>query len=384
MKTKCYRNKSRLVKPIASVLLLSVLLSCKKEKPEPEAVDRTVMVYMAANNSLAHVALANINQMEEGFQGIAGNLVVYARIFGQPPRLYRIRHDTHPEIRSEIVKTYPDHDSSDPAVMKMIFDDMQQLFPARSYGAILWSHATNWYPPNAAPSTRSFGDDAGNELDIKQLPKSLPQHLDFLIFDACSMASVEVLYELRDTAPYILASPTEVLSVGMPYNLIVKDLFHSHVRDGLIRVAQQCYGYYQRQAGPYQSATYTVVETASLTDLGQTTAQVLAGDGADFSVINRNSLQRMDFDPKTPVAAVDFLDFFDQYFSVAAYQRMRDATAAVVVYKISTERYLQQPIHTFSGLSCYVPEPRESLVHPYYLDLQWAKNAAFHQLFWWQ
>jgi hypothetical protein len=51
---------------------------------------RTVMVYMAANNSLASDTYTNLNQMEEGFTGIDGKLIVYARIFGQEPKYMKL------------------------------------------------------------------------------------------------------------------------------------------------------------------------------------------------------------------------------------------------------------------------------------------------------
>src|SRR5690606_36101021 len=91
----------------SALILLVTVVSCKKDQDKgSEETSRTVMVYMAANNSLAQDAYRNINQMEEGFRGVKGNLIVYARIFGQRPKLYQIVNDETPEIRSKVVKTY--------------------------------------------------------------------------------------------------------------------------------------------------------------------------------------------------------------------------------------------------------------------------------------
>lgn len=378
---------STLSKPVLLLLLTMYLLSCGKEDgPEPIHDSRTVMVYMAANNNLVNEAYRNINQMEESFQGIAGNLIVYARIFNQPPRLYQITYDDSPEIRSKVAKTYHEHNSSDPEVMKMVFDDIQALFPSESYGAILWSHATNWFPAGAViPRTRSFGDDNGIRMDVQSLKYALPQNLDFLIFDACAMASVEVLYELRTTAPYILASPTEVLSVGMPYHLMRDYLFDKDVKKGLINVAQSYYDYYQSKQGMEQSATFSLVETTKLDNLALAVRDVLSQSAVDFSQVDRTSLQRLDFDPfASPIVAFDFLDFFEQYFPEEQYRRVLEATESAVVFKINTERFLNAPIRKFSGLSCYVPDPRESHVHGFYLGLNWVIDSEFNRLFWWR
>ena len=33
---------------------------------------------------------------------------------------------------------------------------------------------------------------------------------EFILFDACLMSSIEVLYDLRDKAKYVIASPAEL------------------------------------------------------------------------------------------------------------------------------------------------------------------------------
>lgn len=59
---------------------------------------------------------------------------------------------------------------------------------------------------------RSFGQDESNWMEIDELAEALPDHVfDFIMFDACYMASTESSLCFRDKADYILASPTEVL-----------------------------------------------------------------------------------------------------------------------------------------------------------------------------
>jgi hypothetical protein len=122
--------------------------------------------------------------------------------------------------------------------------------------------------------TRSFGDDNSKSMDVQQLKSALPANLDFLIFDACSMASVEVLYELRNVAPYILASPTEVLSVGMPYHQIGRLLYTPDVKTGLTETAKAYVEYYRQKSGLEQSATFSVIDTKQLPLLAQETKKL--------------------------------------------------------------------------------------------------------------
>ena len=346
------------------------------------------MMYMAGNNSLSAFAFENLNQIEEGFKDIDGKFIVYARIFGQLPTLYEIQHDQDPnKVNSKILKTYQNHDSSDPHVIKMIFSDMKSLAPAKSYGAILWSHATNWAPA-ASPSneikTRSFGDDDFSHMDIQDLSWALPTDLDFLLFDACLMASVEVLYELRNQSPYILASPTEVLDEGMPYQKITPWLFSKEIQPALIQIAQQNIAYYKQKSGLEQSASYAVIVTKKLNQLAIATKKLLSSHNSIIPEIDRDKLQRMDFDPSTPIVAYDYLDFIEQNFPKNALAEIQEILPELIIYKAHTNSFLGKPIEKFSGLSCYVPNESEAKKYQdFYQSLAWAQQAAYMQLFYW-
>lgn len=375
-----------IIRYIGFLSIFCLASSCSKD--EDSMVDgpvaRTVMVYMAANNSLAANAYDNLNQMEEGFSDIDGKLIVYARIFGQQPRLYEIQHDNTPEIKSKVLKTYGDHDSSDPEMMKIIFADMMEAAPANSYAAILWSHATNWAPAALGRvGVRSFGDDNFSSMDVQVLKEALPKGLDFLVFDACSMASVEVLYELRDVAPYILASPTEVLSVGMPYEQINALLYQADVKTGLSAIAKQYVEYYGQKTGLEQSASFSLVDTRQMAQVAAATKQLFAAYPARVSAFSRQGVQRLDLDPSTPVAAYDFLDLFGRHFNEQELSSLRAAVDRAVVYEAHTDFFLGQPIRTFSGLSTYIPVPEENSLKSFYQTLSWSADAGYDRLFWW-
>ncbi len=364
-----------------ALLLFTVLISCKKE-PHKILAERTVMLYMAANNNLASNAYDNINQMEEGIRNIDGSLVVYAKIFGQSPRIYRISFDDSREIRSAVLKSYPDHDSSDPTIMKMVMEDMQNLAPAKSYGLVLWSHASNWLPGTAKQKTRSFGDDEGKTMDIKALRAALPQNLDFLVFDACSMASVEVLYELKDITPFVLASPTEIINTGMPYHQVLNGLFDPDILSGLMNVARSTYEYYNEKDGILRSATFSLIDMKKLEMLAETTRSLISEMNVER--VRRDGIQRLDLDRTSPIAAFDFLDFGQRHLSSENAKKLEEAINKVVLFKIYTSHFLGFPLKRFSGLSCYIPDQHQYNYSRYYKSLKWTKRSGFNQLFWWE
>ncbi|WP_293930788.1 clostripain-related cysteine peptidase [Sphingobacterium sp. UBA6645] len=364
-----------------AVFILAVLISCKKE-PHEIIAERTILLYMAANNNLAGNAYDNINQMEEGFRNIDGALIVYAKIFGQSPRIYRISYDNSREIKSAVLKSYPDHDSSDPKIMKMVMDDMQKLAPAKSYGLVLWSHASNWLPGTSKLKTRSFGDDDGRTMDIKALKSALPTNLDFLVFDACSMASVEVLYELKDITPLVLASPTEIINTGMPYHQVLNGLFHDNIPSGLREVAIATYEYYNEKDGILRSATFSLIDMKQLEMLAETTKLLISE--MNVKRVRRDGIQRLDLDRTSPISAFDFLDFGQRHLSFEAAKKLEEAIDKVVLFKIYTTHFLGVPLKKFSGLSCYIPDQHQYNYSRYYKSLNWTKKSGFNQLFWWE
>ena len=368
------------------VLLFSVLLfSCTKTEHEGERiVSKTVMVYMSANNNLASEAYANINQMEAGYSDFGGKLIVYAKVFGQNPKIYEIVHDETPQIVSKVLKDYPDHNASDPTTMKMIFEDMERLGKAKSYAAILWSHATNWYPGNSKKAkVKSFGDDNGETMDVMDLKKALPRNLDYLVFDACSMGSVEVLYELKDIVPYVLASPTEVISVGLPYDKIIAHFFDKNVEKGLKGAAQLYFDFYNNQKGLLRSASYSLIDMREMSNLAKAMESVI---GAEKKVqVSRNNVQRLDLDPNVvfTVPAFDLLDFCEKNYSKEHVSMMKRQIDRTVLFKVATTHFLGTAINSFSGLSCYIPAQSENEFAKYYQGLAWNSASSYFNLFHW-
>lgn len=174
----------------------------------------TVIVYMVANNDLSDEAFDDINEMEYFFEGKAGNLIVYIDFGVEAPRIIKVCPDQSDKIVSGTVITYPHQNSASPTVLRAVIDDVMELYPSESYGLILWSHGTGWLPP-AYNTLKSFGLDENFEMDILDLEEAIPDKtFEYIIFDACLMESVEVVYQLRYKVPYILASPTEILANG--------------------------------------------------------------------------------------------------------------------------------------------------------------------------
>ena len=271
-----------------------LLAGCGGDTPKPleSKPFRTVLIYIAANNNLSSEAYNNIDQIENSIGEVDGNLIVYARLPNSNAALYQISNKNGQRQKLKI-KEYGNHNSSDPTVMRQIITEVYESHKAESYGLILWSHATGWIPANiGSVKLKSFGNDGGAEMDIKDLNAALPSNVfDFIMFDACSMSSVEVLYEIKDKAKYFIASPGEVISNGMPYNKMVNDLFVKGT-DSYISIAKKYFEHYNSLSGNFQSATISVVDASKLQKIADLTKQTFQTQNPIFVDYNRDQIQR--------------------------------------------------------------------------------------------
>lgn len=359
------------------VLFLVVLLnSCKKGRlNEPGKTDQMVLIFMAANNDLRSDAINCLNRMEAGFSG-KNDLLVYIKTTSETSCILKVKHDNTERIISDTLVRYGSDNSSDPRFMSKIIEDARRLSPAASYGLVLWSHASSWAPPLGV-KTKAFGEDRGTDMDLIDLKAALPKDFLYIIFDACSMASIEAIYELRNNSRYILASPTEVLSSSYPYEQITAHLFEGE--HGLKAIAEKFMNYYRSMNGDYVSATVSLIDTKELELLAGYTRSLLDSKRAKDG-FNIQNIQRLDFDSKTRVPAYDFEHFLAQNFNFNDYAAIAGQLRKAVLFKDHTAGFLGNPINNFSGLSIYLPRTNDSYQN-YYSKLAWYEDGGAYNLF---
>lgn len=215
---------------ISFILTTASLTSCSDDMPQPgqKLTGNTVIVYMGAENSLRNYSYYDLNEMKMALGNIPANyqFVVYQDAELKPV----IHHLTRNEYK--IWKSYSqDLDSSDPETVRSVLHEIVNNFPSEKYSLVLWSHGDAWI--EHARSRAIIVDngnntisDTGNWLNISDLSNILSTlpHMEYIMFDACYMQSVEVASHLYTHTSYIIGSPTEIPSNGAPYQLIMKEL----------------------------------------------------------------------------------------------------------------------------------------------------------------
>jgi len=359
-------------KQLAIFLLLLSFLACKKSPADQEPVlpGRSVLIYIGANNNLHDDALTTVKNIIEGAKSVSnGSLVVYLKT--QSSSCLLKISTGKPAVSVDTVKNYTSGNSSDPVFLSQVINDARACAPAKSYGLVLWSHATSW-----APATESFGSDDFKEMDIKDLKNALPGDLEYLMFDACSMSAMEVVYELKEKAKYILASPAEVLSSSFPYDRILPHLFEDE--EGLKTVARKFIGYYKEQSGLYASATVALIKSAEMEKMASLSKDLLARKRPVYPY-HLDKVQSMDFD-EGGLAAYDFMSFLENNYQAADLQALKEQLGKLVLFKDHTASFFDTPIKDYCGLSIYSPVTNDPLKN-YYSTLNWASASNWYMLF---
>lgn len=225
---------------ILSVILILSSCSNDNETTPPTIAQRTVLIYVAAENDLSAILARDKAEMIQGSKTIGNNnLILFMddATKNNPPSIIRI--DANGETT---VKKYDtDFYSCDPDRMGEVMKWVTDHYPAQSYGLVLWGHASGYLNSkdtisiNRVSTNRAYGKDDDTYgtkivkwINIPTLAKVISQsmpHLDFIFCDCCNMQNIETAYELRNVCEYFIASPSEIPGEGAPYNLITKDFF---------------------------------------------------------------------------------------------------------------------------------------------------------------
>jgi hypothetical protein len=368
------------------LLQFFLLTDCQKEELLPDfpatSHNRTVLVYLGVDNNFRDEAAQKIRQLKNGWnRNFDGNLLVYADA-SEKPVLVHIYHSGLRGNVADTIETYAAENSADPAVFTRVMNTVTERYPAVSCGLVVLSHATGWLPAEmSAPALslkslildRSNGDTGKqNYMELTDFADAIPGELDFIIFDACFMGSVEVAYELKDKADYVIVSPAEVLSPGFIYTTMMQCLFKPH--PDLIAVAREFYEYYNDtvQSGLPRSATISVVKTSELEALAafvkDATQQPVSLHRIDGIQTYGYGRQKIYFD----------LGDYLQKLSPEMSDQIQNLLNKCIIYKASTPCYYSaatgkmQPIHTFSGLSIYIPQSAYPQANEAYRRLKWA------------
>ncbi len=387
---------------IGAVLTLSVG-GCKEEAdtwdhPKKE-LDRTLIVYIAGENSLSTFVSEDSIEIVNGLKSLPEHCRVVVYIDDTKSSRLCVGMRDHP---LETVKTYNRNVcSTDSTDMEMVLYEIFKRYPAKSYGLVLWSHATGWIftqgrQSSINPPRRTFGIDNGNrtssnagrQMNVTTLSNILSHHphLNFIFSDACFMQCIEVAYELREVTDWVLGSSAEIPGHGAPYNLIMPAMGEDELQPD--KLLKPYYDYYISGLGAleYRGAILSAVKTSELPQLAHATRPLVQRLLANRSQLDCSWVQRY-----CPLVESEyFTEFYDMadvirmHVSDEEFQEWWAVMERAVPHRfVSTEwttSYMSRPMHVYepeymSAVSMFVPSA-------FYDELGWMKD--YHQLKWYE
>ncbi|HBG24722.1 MAG: hypothetical protein A2X17_04690 [Bacteroidetes bacterium GWF2_41_61] len=378
-------RKIKYIAPLLILAISSLFISCEKNPFSGSEFRRVVVLYMAANNNLSSFAEHNISTIKDGFvpdKQSKDILVVYVHLPNKDPKLVRVYKESDGVVLEDIVATYTDQNSANGDVLKAVLNKIKVIFPANEYGLILWSHATGWLPQGYFNTSvnqgafyedpyrdivKSFGEDRGVEMEVKELKGALPFRFSFIIFDCCFMGGIETIYELRDKADYIVASPTEILAYGFPYDQIMSSLFQTKL--DLEQTCQLFYDYYNNQSGVHQSATISIYKTAELKQLADVTKSIFNANRSKIATLTMSTVQP--FFRLNKSWFWDLGHLIEKIATPAEYEAFNTALNKVIVAKWNTPFFIDLEIKKYSGVSTYIQNPENNFLDSFYKGFDW-------------
>lgn len=384
------------------VLFTAMFSSCCKDESEKDTtVERTVLVYMAADNNLSGYCEPNMTRMRSTMtkQHNRMRLVVFVDKPGQNPLLLRLN-----ERSVDTLRIFPEVNSTDAKVLSYVIKETVRQFPAKHYGLVMWSHGTGWIPAEAlhfaasnlgyvpgrdgshvisetvlegrrwpyydtksfgfesVPITNAYGNSGYVSMDLKDMADAIPNGLfDYILFDACYMGNVEIAYELRRKAKQIVSSCYEIVADGFPYHQMTPDLlsgdmtsaadkFYRYYRDLDVSDSQR----WQRMAG------VSVVETDALDSLARCFKKIVSGKYEEIMTLPVKEIQHFDRFSRTV-----FYDLEDMVEHLCKDQALLNEFKAQLKRSISFSKstdyiflgdeYREIEVKKYCGLSVYIP-----------------------------
>lgn len=396
------------------ILLLCALLCLTAcDRDERLAKDRQMLlVYFAGNNSLAAEGASDYNSIKQNWlpttRGSEKVMLVFHHFKDETPVLVRLSKDRRGNTVEDIIKEYPfDTHSADARTLETVLADAEAAWPSAHHGIVLWSHGSGFLPPGyyINPQERAKGDPVSEEadpyaflvkagddglksfaqdeeqnieMDLIDLRKALSRfHYDFIAFDCCLMANVELAYELRNTCDYLIFSPTEIMSDGFPYDVMVQTIFSQQPEAAMRSVAQSFMAHYRSFSGVYASATISVVRTAGMQALANACQTVFRNHQDQILMLDRGHVQPYFRYNKHWFYDID--DFVQQVADDGEYQAFNRALNQAVIYRDATDYFLDLEISHYSGLSIYIPRREYTVLNNYYKTLAWNQATGLVQ-----
>ncbi len=233
-------------------LALLPMLDTEGAQGEEDLANWTFMVYLDSDNNLESAGIEDMNEMEMIGSTDEVNIIVQMDRWETEEsdddtsngdwkgcKRFRIEKDGDTSIiNSPELMDLGEVNMGDPEVLIDFAKWAMDNYPAENYGIVLWDHGGAFYGicwDDTVPGSDEA--DTINMTEMRYAAREIYMHrgaekLEFWGFDACLMAQMAVLYQLKDFVEVCDASGYNEPGDGWPYEDFLLDLTRTPTMDG--------------------------------------------------------------------------------------------------------------------------------------------------------
>jgi len=212
----------------STVLFFLFILLCTSLIAETEW---TVLVYIAADNSLSQQSFIDINEMEAGEDNDSIKFIIQIDPLDDPnhppyfstSRRYLIRHDNNPDsIGSILLDDLGEINSAAPQTLAGFANWGFDFAPSQKRMLIIWDHGNGWNKDDDLVKSICYDNYFSDRMsvaegELKEAISSINYPINILVFDACLMQMTEVITEIYEYCDIVAGSEFSVPIDGILY-----------------------------------------------------------------------------------------------------------------------------------------------------------------------
>lgn len=328
------------------------------EPARPAQKEWTVLVYVSARNNLGLEAIKDVNEMEAAGSTDKVNVVVeMGRIVTEPvfnpfsstqepappqadwtgSRRFLMARDADPlRINSPVLAHFPDADMGDWRHLAEFVAWGRANYPAKKYMLIVGGHGSGWRgvkPPPGAQKGISYDEPSGHHISPEELARAIKTGGGVNVYasDACLMQTVEVVYELRDSAEYVVGSQETTPGSGYNYEAFLKAL-EANPADPFTAAQAIMKGFSEFYGAQKQSVTMSIVRPSAAAELAAKMdkfAGLVLASPADMALYHEKKWGLRAFDDED---ARDLYQLMKLYYDNSPTPAVKEAAREVIVF----------------------------------------------------
>ncbi len=232
---------------LAVSVLSTLAFSIAGAATRADVKEWTILVYMNSDNNLWSFGQANMAEMEKVGSSPQVNVIVEQdpEPSGMPTTRYYVTQNPNPQpgkVTSKVLQQLGETDMGDWKHLAEFITWGATNFPAKHYAVIIWNHGAGWQGVSYDDHPRHFitmpdlakGLKAANQMLVPMqsrlgLYSGNGPVIDIVNFDACLMSTIEVGFELKDSAKIMVGSQFLEPGEGENYTAFIAPLVQKPV-----------------------------------------------------------------------------------------------------------------------------------------------------------